>query len=198
MPGTREVRNPSITHSRQTVQDTASRDPATGAHIRSAQSTRFTVGVSHDAGSTVLRPVRGTATGVAAETGLRLESGGLAAGPSPTRPAGPAGVGGNGRNFAADPDALDRGAKHLALIQDIAADIAAHLPPATVYAEGHGPIATAIHTKYEPTATSSKKFIEDLTKLLLVNHDQVTGLLRIVTDVDTSTRDTAHSLGGRR
>jgi len=136
-----------------------------------------------------------TVTQVTTETRPHPESGGLAADTSPPGPAGPGGAGGNGRTFAADPEALRKGAKHLDLIHDIAADIAAHLPPPTIYAEGHGPIATAIHNKYEPTATSSKEFIADLTKLLVFNGDQVTALLHVVTDVDTSTRDTAHGLG---
>jgi hypothetical protein len=199
VPRTRQVRNPSITHNHPTVQDTASRgpttDPATGGAIRSNQPTRFTVGVSQDAGSVVLRPVPSTVTRVPADAGPHLDSGGLAAGTGPTGPAGPGGAGGNGRTFAADPEALRKGAKHLDLIHDIAADIAAHLPPPTVRADGHGPIAKAIHTKYEPTATSSKEFIADLGKLLVFNSEQVTALLHVVTDVDTSTRDTAHGLG---
>jgi len=199
VPRTRQVRNPSITHNQPTVQDTASRgpttDPATGAATRTTQPTRFTVGVSPDAGSAVLRPVPSAMTQATTETRPHPESGGPAAGTSPPGPAGPGGAGGNGRTFAADPEALRRGAKHLDLIHDIAADIAAHLPPPTIYAEGHGPIATAIHTKYEPNAISSEEFIKGLTKLLVFNSDQVTALLHVVTDVDTSTRDTAHGLG---
>ena len=43
-------------------------------------------------------------------------------------------------------------------------------------------------------ANSSKEFIEGLNKLLVVNSQQVTALLHVVTDIDTSTRDTAHGL----
>jgi transcription initiation factor TFIID subunit TAF12 len=100
--------------------------------------------------------------------------------------------------FAADPGALRKGEEHLLAIMAMAVSIERSLPPAYIHAEGDGPIAKAIRTKYQPAAANNKDFVESLRKLLAFNGDQVRSLRQVVTDDDIASGDIARNLGGRR
>ena len=117
---------------------------------------------------------------------------------SPTDPAAARGSAGAGAAFAADPEQVSKGARHLELISELVADIARKAQSVRIHPEGDGPIATAIRTNFTPAKISSDEFLLGLRKLLNFHSAQTTNLSRVLTTVDLSATEAARSVGRRR
>jgi len=116
---------------------------------------------------------------------------------SPTDSAAARGSGGPGAAFAADPEQVSRGARHLELISEQVADILREAQSVRIHPEGNGPIATAIRKNYNPGKKSSDEFLAGLGELIGFHSGQTTNLSRHLTTVDVSATDVARNVGRR-
>ncbi len=100
--------------------------------------------------------------------------------------------------FAADPEQVSKGARHLELIAELTADLLSDVQSVRIHPEGNGPIATAIRRNYNPAKISSDEFLRGLGNLLDFHSGQTANLSRLLTTVDVSATGTARNVGRRR